>query len=59
MCGGSSARYLRALPPRNPGDMGPAVYILMFPYMDRYLWRLMAAAIAMALLLYRLIWDSQ
>jgi len=33
--------------------------LVMFPDVDLYLWRLIAAAIAMALLLYGLIWDSQ
>jgi hypothetical protein len=34
------------------------VDLVMFPELDLYLWRLSAAAIAMALLLYGLIWDS-
>lgn len=35
------------------------VDLVMFPEVNLYLWRLSAAAIAMALLLYGLIWDSQ
>ena len=35
------------------------VDLVMFPDVDLYVWRLSAAAIGMALLLYGLIWDSQ
>jgi hypothetical protein len=31
----------------------------MFPKIDLYLWRLLVAAIGMALLIYGLIWDSE
>ena len=35
------------------------VDLVMFPSVDLYFWRLSAAAIGMALLLYGLIWDSK
>lgn len=35
------------------------VDLVMFPEVDLYLWRLLASAIAMAFMLYGLIWDSQ
>jgi hypothetical protein len=35
------------------------VDLVMLPGVDLYLWRLLAAVIGMALLLYGLIWDSQ
>ena len=35
------------------------VDLVMFPEVNLYLWRLATAAVAMALLLYGLIWDSQ
>jgi hypothetical protein len=35
------------------------VDLVMYPEIDLYLWRLLAAAIAMALLLFGLIWDSE
>lgn len=33
--------------------------LVMFPKIDLYLWRLLVAAIGMALLIYGLIWDSE
>jgi len=35
------------------------VDLVMFPQVDLYLWRLLTAAIGMALLTYGLIWDSE
>ena len=32
--------------------------LVIFPEIDLYIWRLLAAAIAMSILLYGLIWDS-
>lgn len=33
--------------------------LIVFPQIDLYTWRLMAAAVAMVLLLYGLIWESE
>jgi hypothetical protein len=35
------------------------VDLVMVPEIDLYIWRLATAAVAMALLLYGLIWDSR
>lgn len=35
------------------------VDLVMFPNVDLYIWRLVAAAISMLLLVYGLIWDSR
>jgi uncharacterized protein DUF5985 len=40
-------------------NMLTIVDLVMFPQVDLYLWRLLTAAIGMALLIYGLIWDSE